>query len=121
MQIHSADEVLIFGARPIGLLLLQALQNSGAAKIVVVEKHPNRRVLASQLGAIAIATDENQTDALRELAPYGFSIVVDDTGVPAVIEQALNYLRPRGKYLQLDLRDWYKQVSARRSRAIDNK
>ncbi|WP_017653861.1 zinc-dependent alcohol dehydrogenase family protein [Fortiea contorta] len=100
LRTHPADEVLIFGAGPIGLLLLQALQNSGAAKIVVVEKHANRRALASQLGAVAIAADENQTAALRELVPYGFSIVVDATGVPAVIEQALNYLRPRGQYLQ---------------------
>ncbi|MBW4571538.1 MAG: zinc-dependent alcohol dehydrogenase family protein [Tolypothrix carrinoi HA7290-LM1] len=100
LRTHPADEVLIFGGGPMGLLLLQALQNSGAAKIVVVEKHANRRALASQLGAIPIAADENQTAALRELAPYGFSIVVDATGVPKVIEQALNYLRPCGQYLQ---------------------
>jgi threonine dehydrogenase-like Zn-dependent dehydrogenase len=27
-------------------------------------------------------------------------VVVDATGVPAVIEQAFNYLKPRGQYLQ---------------------
>lgn len=100
LHTHPADELLIFGAGPIGLLLLQALQHSGAAKIVVVEKHDHRRALASQLGAVSVAADENQAATLRELAPHGFSIVVDATGVPSVIEQALNYLRPRGQYLQ---------------------
>jgi len=37
---------------------------------------------------------------LHELAPYGFEIVIDATGAPAVIEQAFAYLRPRGQYLQ---------------------
>jgi threonine dehydrogenase-like Zn-dependent dehydrogenase len=93
--------VLIFGAGPMGLLLVQALRHSGASQVVAVEKQPDRLALASQLGATAtVAAGPEQTEALRELAPYGFSVVVDATGVPSVIEQAFSYLKRRGQFLQ---------------------
>ena len=37
---------------------------------------------------------------MRVAAPYGFSVVVDATGSPRVIENAFRYLKPRGQYLQ---------------------
>jgi 2-desacetyl-2-hydroxyethyl bacteriochlorophyllide A dehydrogenase len=101
LRVWPGDEVLIFGAGPMGLLLVQALRHSGASQIVVVEKEPSRRNLAQQLGATAaLAAGPAEMERLRELAPYGFAIVIDATGVPAVIEQALHYLKPRGQYLQ---------------------
>jgi threonine dehydrogenase-like Zn-dependent dehydrogenase len=84
-----------------GLLLVQALRHSGASQVVTVEKQPDRLALAGQLGATATVTaGPEQTEALRELAPYGFAIVIDATGVPSVIEQAFNYLKRRGQFLQ---------------------
>ena len=101
IRIWPGDEVLIFGAGPMGLLLVQALRQMGASLVVVVEKQPDRLGLASQLGASAtVLSGPDQAEALRELAPYGFGVVVDATGVPAVIEQAFQYLKPRGQYLQ---------------------
>ncbi|MCP4165729.1 MAG: zinc-dependent alcohol dehydrogenase family protein [Chloroflexi bacterium] len=101
LRIWPGDEVLIFGAGPMGLVLVQALQHSGASKVVVVEKQPERLALASELGATAaVMAGANQTESLRELAPYGFAVVVDATGVPQVVEQAFDYLKPRGQYLQ---------------------
>jgi 2-desacetyl-2-hydroxyethyl bacteriochlorophyllide A dehydrogenase len=101
LRVWPADEVLIFGAGPMGLLLVQVMRHNGASQIVVVEKQPDRLALARKLGATAtIAAGPDQAKALKELAPYGFAIVIDATGVPAVIEQAFNYLKPRGQYLQ---------------------
>lgn len=101
LRVWPAAEVLIFGAGPMGLLLVQALRYSGAAQVVIVEKQPQRLELARQLGATAaIAAGPNQQTALKELAPYGFSVVIDATGVPAVVEQCFAYLKPRGQYLQ---------------------
>lgn len=101
LRVWPGDEVLIFGAGPMGLLLVQALRHSGASQVVVVEKDAARRNLAQSLGATAaLAADPAGVERLRELAPYGFAIVIDATGVPAVIEQALRYLKPRGQYLQ---------------------
>ncbi len=101
LHVGPGDEVLIFGAGPTGLVLLQALRHSGASCIVVVEKDPQRRGLARQLGAsAALDSDPEVLDSLQNFAPYGFAIVIDATGVPAVIERAFRYLRPRGQYLQ---------------------
>jgi threonine dehydrogenase-like Zn-dependent dehydrogenase len=101
LRVWPADRVLIFGAGPMGLLLLQTLRHGGASQVVVVEKQASRLALAGQLGAAAtVAAGPDQADALRELAPYGFDIVVDATGVPAVIERAFDYLKPRGQFLQ---------------------
>jgi 2-desacetyl-2-hydroxyethyl bacteriochlorophyllide A dehydrogenase len=101
LRVWPGDDVLIFGAGPMGLLLVQALHHSGASQIVVVEKQANRRSLPQHMGATAVL-DPNpiQLEGLWQLAPYGFAVVIDATGVPAVIEQALRFLKPRGQYLQ---------------------
>lgn len=100
-RIWPGDSILVFGSGPMGLLLLQALRHSGASRVVMVDKQPDRLALAQKLGAFAtVAAGDDQQEALRELAPVGFNLVVDATGVPAVIEQAFRYLRPRGQYLQ---------------------
>lgn len=100
IRVWPGAQVLIFGAGPMGLLLLQALRQSGAAQVVMVEKQQARLALATQLGGIAVPVDGQQAEALRAIAPHGFDLVVDATGVPAVIEQAFTYVRPRGQYLQ---------------------
>src|SRR5512139_3126154 len=101
LRVWPADEVLILGAGPMGLLLVQVMRHNGASQVAVVEKQPDRLALARKLGATAtIEAGPDQAQALKELAPYGFAIVIDATGVPAVIEQAFNYLKPRGQYLQ---------------------
>lgn len=100
IRVWPGAQVLILGAGPMGLLLLQALRHSGAAQVVMVEKQPARSALAQQLGATVITAGPEQDVALKELAPYGFGLVVDATGIPAVIQNAFNYLKPRGHYLQ---------------------
>ena len=100
IQVPPGAQTLILGAGPMGLLLLQALRHRGASQVVMVEKQPARLELATQLGGTAIPVNDQQGAALRDLAPYGFDLVIDATGVPAVIEQAFGYLRPRGQYLQ---------------------
>jgi threonine dehydrogenase-like Zn-dependent dehydrogenase len=101
MRPWPGDDVLIFGAGPMGLLLLQALRHSGASRVVMVDKQADRLALAHELGASEILPAGAELDgALKDLAPDGFPVVVDATGVPAVIERAFDYLRPRGQYLQ---------------------
>jgi 2-desacetyl-2-hydroxyethyl bacteriochlorophyllide A dehydrogenase len=100
IRVRPADDVLVFGAGPIGLLLAQALRRSGAARVVLVERSPARLQLAESLGFPTIPADEHQAERLREIAMHGFPLVADATGNPAVIERALGYVRPAGTYLQ---------------------
>ncbi len=101
LRVNPGDDVLIFGAGPMGLLLTQALRRSGAAQVVVVDKQAQRLRMAEQMGAtIGIAAGPDSAAQLKDRAASGFHIVIDATGAPAVIERALDYLRPRGQYLQ---------------------
>lgn len=111
MRIPPGADALIFGAGPMGLLLVQALRHSGASRVVSVEKEAGRRKLAEQMGALALSSDPIPADKLRDLAPYGFPVVVDATGAPAVIAQALRFLAPRGQYLQFGVAPQAETVS----------
>ena len=90
------DRVLLFGAGPMGCLLAQVLRHSGAAQLVVVDRLPARLALAEQLGATDVVQAGDALDArLHALSPGGYDFVIDATGVPAVVERAFAYLRPR--------------------------
>jgi D-arabinitol dehydrogenase (NADP+) len=94
------DRVLIFGAGPIGLLLLQAVRRAGAAEVTVSDLQAERLTLATSLGAERVVpADRDQETALREIAPYGYDMVIDATGVPAVAAQTFDYVTPGGKVL----------------------
>ena len=112
IRVAPADPVLILGAGPMGLLLVQALRRVGASYVVVVEKQPARLELARQLGAsLAVAAGPDQDAHLKQLAPHGYGVVIDATGIPAVIEGAFRYLRPRGQYLQFGVAPNHARIS----------
>jgi len=98
-RLHSrvGDDVLILGAGPMGLLWVQAMKINGASQIMIVEKEAGRRKLALEIADITVVED---IEHVHEKAPAGFAIVIDATGVPAVIGKALSFLKPYGKYLQ---------------------
>lgn len=101
MRVNPADRVLIIGAGPMGLLLIQALRHSGASLITVLEKQEHRLQLAKGMGANSVVSAGNDQDKeLKEISSEGFDIVIDATGVPAVIQNAFNYIKPRGQFLQ---------------------
>lgn len=114
LPLLPADKVLVCGAGPMGLLLLQSLRYRGASQVAVVEPQPQRLALARQLGAaVAVPSAVEQRGALQEIAPYGFDIVVDATGVPAAIEQAFGFLKARGRFLQFGVAQREASISFR--------
>ncbi len=114
LRIPPADSIVLFGAGPIGLLLLQAMRHSGAGPIVVVEKQPDRLKLAAELGATTtLEAGPDLDQALKALAPHGFGLVADATGVPAVIENGFRYLKPRGQYLMFGVAPMDARINVR--------
>jgi D-arabinitol dehydrogenase (NADP+) len=100
LQPAPASKALLFGAGPIGLLLMQALLVSGVAEITVVEPNEERRNLAVQLGAkLALEPHVDLETQLRDLEPYGFDVVTEATGSPRVIAALPQYATPGGKIL----------------------
>ncbi len=98
VQIQAGDSVVIFGAGPMGILMMQAVKRAGAAVVVMIDKEAWRLELAEQLGAdLALQASDLTTQSFKDIAPHGFDVVADATGVPQVIEQCFDYVRPRGK------------------------
>jgi threonine dehydrogenase-like Zn-dependent dehydrogenase len=97
VHVQPGASALIFGAGPMGCLLAQAVRYSGASKVVVTDVASHRLKLVAGLGATETAlAGENLASRLKIIEPDGFSLVVDATGIPQVLEDAFDYLRPRG-------------------------
>jgi 2-desacetyl-2-hydroxyethyl bacteriochlorophyllide A dehydrogenase len=98
VQVQPGDSALVFGAGPMGCLVAQALRHAGAAQVVIADPVQYRLGIAQQIGIPnTVLVDGTETVSLRAVAPSGFDIVTDATGLPAVVEQAFRFVRPRGK------------------------
>lgn len=99
VQVQPGDTALVFGAGPMGCLVAQGLRLAGAARVAITDTVPYRLDVAAQMDSITdtVLADEHQSRHLRQLAPAGFDIVADATGIPKVLESGFAYLRPRGK------------------------
>lgn len=101
INVKLGDEVLLFGSGPAGLILVQLLRHGGASKIVVCAPTERKLKLAKKFGVNeTILLDKNNykkhQEKLKEIAPYGFDIVIDATGSIEVLEDAFNYLKCDG-------------------------
>ncbi|CAM3825327.1 zinc-dependent alcohol dehydrogenase family protein [Cohnella lubricantis] len=97
LQLQAGQSVLLFGAGAMGLQLVQSLSRLGAGKLTVVDVSDRKLELARSLGATESVNAKSQADAL---AGRKFDVVVDATGIPAVIEKAMTHLGKTAKYLQ---------------------
>jgi 2-desacetyl-2-hydroxyethyl bacteriochlorophyllide A dehydrogenase len=98
-RVEPGDEVVVFGAGPIGLLLAQVARSSGAARVAVVDVSAGRLELAERLGAVPVLAGEGRDRALRAVAPLGFDLAIDATGVPSVVEGLFAHATPGGRVL----------------------
>jgi 2-desacetyl-2-hydroxyethyl bacteriochlorophyllide A dehydrogenase len=92
-SIGLADHVAIFGAGPIGNLMIQMARIQGAARITVLEINPGRADLARQLGADLVAS------SFEELQPDTYDVVIDATGAIPVMNRTIDFVRKGGTVL----------------------
>lgn len=88
---RPGSTALVQGAGPMGCLMLQALRRAGVAHVTVTDTVQARLELARSLGAdTVLPARQLHADAA------GYDLVVDVTGIPAVVEASLVHVRPRG-------------------------
>ena len=92
-RIGLADHVAIFGAGPIGSLMIQMARIQGAAQITVLEINPGRAELASELGADRVVA------SFEQLQSDTYDIVIDATGAIPVMNRTIDYVRKGGTVL----------------------
>lgn len=98
--LHGIDEcgirpggtVLIIGAGPIGLLMLQLARMSGAARIIVSEPVEQKRKLAGRLGADLLIDPKSGHigEILAGCGVFRIETVIDCVGLPSTMEQAID-------------------------------
>lgn len=104
---HAVDEtgiepgmdVLVLGAGPIGLSVIQCLKARGAKQIIVAEVARERQRFAQQFGATRIIDPRNEdvVKISKELCNNeGPHIALDCAGVAASIKSATLAIRARG-------------------------
>jgi D-arabinitol dehydrogenase (NADP+) len=89
--------ILILGAGLIGLLWSLILNKSGISNIVISEPLVSRRELARKLKLNCLEPEQIFKQNLQ--GEKGFDVIIDCSGNPGAIEQALNLLNPLGKFL----------------------
>lgn len=100
LQVPIGANALVYGAGPIGLLMLQLLKRGGASAVASVDLSQDKLDVARDLGADETVVAGPEADAqLTDLSPLGFDLVVDCTGVPAVVEHAPTHARKNGQLL----------------------
>ena len=94
IRVPVGSAALVYGLGPMGALIVQALRSAGVTRVVGVDPSETRRAYAHTLGVTEVyAPNEVATGALDA---DGYELVVDATGIPSVLEEAFERVRPRG-------------------------
>lgn len=109
-SLKAGDTASVFGAGPIGLMVIDALKAAGASKIYAVEISDGRKRKAEQLGAIVL--DPSETDAVEEihrLTGGGVDVAFEVTGIPKVLNQTMHSTRRGGETVVVSI--WESEAS----------
>jgi threonine dehydrogenase-like Zn-dependent dehydrogenase len=96
-QLKEGDDILIFGAGPVGLSFVKFARLLDLGFICVVEFLPEKRQKAIEMGAdAALAPDEGELSALVDQRGKPFDAVIDAVGKEAIINSALPLIKMAG-------------------------
>jgi threonine dehydrogenase-like Zn-dependent dehydrogenase len=99
LGLWAGADVLVLGAGTVGLLWTQLLSHSPVHRLAQTELVPFRRQKAAQLGADLVLEPGTLSEGLVRLMPEGPDFIIDATGEPAAIQQALPLLGRGGTLL----------------------
>lgn len=101
---RPGDTVLVLGAGPIGLALAFWARRRGAARVVVQDIAPFQQERAIAMGADAFVVDlADPVGAAGRALGGKADIVFECVGVPGLIAQAVEQVKPQGTILLLGL------------------
>jgi len=102
--LKAGDRVLVLGAGPIGLAVAFWAKRLGAATVAMQDVTEFQRERATDMGADVFVLDPQDPVGGAERALGGKAdIVFECVGIPGLIEQAVQQVRPRGTILLLGL------------------
>lgn len=105
--VSAGQSAIVFGAGPIGLLIVSMLKALGAATVILVEPSTTRRARGRTAGADAILnplTDDVEA-AVRELTGgAGPDVAFECSGVDAALQGCLTVIKAHGTIVNVAIR-----------------
>jgi erythritol/L-threitol dehydrogenase len=105
-DIQLDDVVVIAGAGPIGLMMVQVAKLKTPKLLIAIDMVGERLQLAKSFGADMVINPREQ-DApavVRSLTDgYGCDVYIEATGSPAGVEQGLNIIRKLGRFVEFSV------------------
>ena len=105
-DVQLDDVVVIAGAGPIGLMMVQVARLKTPRKLVVIDMVPERRDLAREFGA-DVTIDPKAQDALAIVHGltdgYGCDVYIEASGSPVGVAQGLNLIRRLGRFVEFSV------------------
>jgi Zn-dependent alcohol dehydrogenase len=89
---HPGSSLVVFGVGTVGLAAVMAARNSPATKIIAVDRHESRLMLASDLGAthvVNVTTDE-PVAAIAAICGGPADYALECTGVIDIVRQSVD-------------------------------
>lgn len=99
VQCRGDDRVLVYGAGPIGLVILQAAKRLGA-EVLITDIQESRLDLARSMGADRVVNSMKQSvrEAVMEWTDgLGVPVVIDAVGLPGLFQEVLELACPAGR------------------------
>jgi len=101
--VSASDTVLILGAGPIGLALVE-VANAHGAKTFITDVLPERLETAASLGATPIVSGDGLLEqVLSVTGGEGMPVVIEATGNPMVMEKTVDYVAAGGRIVIVGL------------------
>ena len=105
-DVQLDDVVVIAGAGPLGLGMVQIAHLKTPKKLVIIDPVGERRALALAFGA-DVAIDPTKEDARAIIdgltGGYGCDVYIETTGVPVGVTQGLELIRKQGRFVEFSV------------------
>lgn len=105
-DVQLDDVVVIAGAGPIGLMMVQVAKLKTPKKLIVIDMVPERLELARRFGADVVINpgDEDALEIVRSHTEgYGCDVYIEATGSPAGVNQGLSLIRKLGRFVEFSV------------------
>jgi len=101
----TAEDVLITGAGPIGIMAAAVARQAGAHSVVITDPNPYRLELAKQMGATHLVNIQKDLveSVLQSLNIPGFTIGLEMSGHPNGLHTLLHHVRHGGQLALLGI------------------
>ena len=98
LKVKSGSSVLVLGAGAVGISAIMAARIAGATSIIAFDLSESRLALSAELGATHTLHSDGRSIAkhLQAINLDGVDYILDTTGVPSIVNDAVSSLNIRG-------------------------